>query len=166
MLQVALAHGIESLRIQRSAHDEVNSETGSTHLAQVFCAGVSALVATAAIALTIWGFSNHIYGKGTALGKYWILGGSGGVTTFQWQDGYSQIPWQWTSAAGRTIPATVQPHWRFLGLVYFHTGSRGVLRIPMWLPILLSSLYPAILWIWRRRKPTIATTPAAPPRRS
>ena len=84
-------------------------------------------------------------------GKYWMIVFSGATTEYQWQDGYSNIGWQWNSGRGRSVPAHQQRDWSVLGLSRYRVGRIEKLRVPAWLPFLFVSVFPAI-WLWRMRR--------------
>ncbi|MEX2111801.1 MAG: hypothetical protein WD845_01365 [Pirellulales bacterium] len=106
------------------------------------------LVSLSLLTLCLYGMAFYVIGKGTLFGKYWMVVSSGGITEYQWQNGFSDIDWQWTNAAGRATPATTHRDWQFLGLARYRVGSIEKLRVPLWLPIAMSTLVPAI-WIAR-----------------
>lgn len=113
----------------------------------VTCASLVCLLLI--LALSVYGMEHHIFGKGTAFGRYWMLVGSGAVTEFQWQDGYSDIPWRWTHGVGRATPASSERDWKFLGLERYRAGNNEKLRVPYWMPISLLLIWP-VTWVLRR----------------
>jgi hypothetical protein len=116
-------------------------------------AGLSLLCFLLTICLSIFEANHYITGKGTAFGRYWILVGSGSTTEFQWQDGYSEIPCQWTTGAGRAIPAFPNRDWRFLGLERYRVGDSEKLRVPYWLSFGILLIWP-VTWGVGRLRPT------------
>ena len=113
-----------------------------------FLAIVAGMLVVGLLTSGIYGALYYAVGKGPSLGMYWMVVHSGGVIEYQWLYGYSDIPWHWLSAPRRMTPAAKHRDWQFLGLARYRVGSIEKLRVPLWLPIGLCLIVPAV-WLPR-----------------
>ncbi len=144
MPQIVLAVLVERWIASRMS-EEVEYRLKVNDLDGTVAACFSLLLLLAVLAMTAAQTQFYVIGKGTVFGKYWMLIGSAGVTEYQWQSGYSGIPWTWKTGSGIASPATSDRDWSWLGFERYRTGRIEKMRIPYWSAMLLLLLWP-IVW--------------------